>query len=213
MNSYYAPQNGYYPNHYAPAPQLQYAPMPVVQQTSGSGMKVVAGALALLAIGIAAFAVVFGMKNDSGMESTSAQSAPSTVINLPSEINIPSLGSSTAPAPVVVNNPAPRVITVPGEAPVQNQAPVQLPAQSNTDAQAQADADAKAAAATKAANAQKAADLKKQAADLHAQAAQQRTNASLLSPDKEAVKNAVAQADALDAEATSLEAQAAALGG
>ena len=99
MNSYYAPQNGYYPNHYAPAPQLQYAPMPVVQQTSGSGMKVVAGALALLAIGIAAFAVVFGMKKDSGVENTAAQSAPSTVINLPSEINIPSLGSSTPPQP------------------------------------------------------------------------------------------------------------------
>jgi hypothetical protein len=67
MNTYYAPQNGYYPNHYAPAPQQPYAPQPLyasmpVAQSSGQGMKVAAGALALLAIGIAAFAVVFGMK-------------------------------------------------------------------------------------------------------------------------------------------------------
>ena len=44
MNSYYAPQNSHYgyPNvHYAPAPQPQYAPMPVAAaQNSGSGMKI-----------------------------------------------------------------------------------------------------------------------------------------------------------------------------
>ena len=45
MNSYYGPQNSYYgqPNTYdAPAPQPQYAPMPVAPQNSGSGMKMAA---------------------------------------------------------------------------------------------------------------------------------------------------------------------------
>ena len=104
MNSNYGPQNSYYgyPNAQlrtgsaaAVRSDAQYAPMPVAPQNSGSGMKMAAGALALLAIGIGAFAVMFGMKHDSGVENTAAQSAPSTVINLPSEINIPSLSSST----------------------------------------------------------------------------------------------------------------------
>ena len=138
MNSYYGPQNSHYgqPNtYYAPAPQPQYAPQPmyapapVAPQNSGSGMKMAAGALALLAIGIGAFAMVLGMKNSE--TTTAAQSTPSTVFNIPSEINIPSLVDDDSPAtsPVVVNNPAPRVITIPGQAPVQQaprqQAPVQ----------------------------------------------------------------------------------------
>ena len=234
MNGYYGPQNGYYPNQYAPAPhqhyapQPQYAPMPVAQN-SGHGMKVAAGALALLAIGIAAFAVVFGMKKDANVEATAAQSSPSTVINLPSEINMPSLGSSTAPAPVVVNNPAPRVITVPGQAPVQ-QAPVQqAPVQSNANDQAEAEAKAKAEAEAKATaeaeakakadadakaeNVKKAAGLKAIAASKRTAAQQTRLQASLLLDNDPNKAQALAQAAALDAEASSLEAQAAALEG
>ena len=226
MNGYYGPQNGYYPNQYAPAPhqhyapQPQYAPMPVAQN-SGQGMKVAAGALALLAIGIAAFAVVFGMKKDANVEATAAQSSPSTVINLPSEINMPSLGSSTAPAPVVVNNPAPRVITVPGQAPVQ-QAPVQqAPVQSNANDQAEAEAKAKAEAEAKATadadaeaeNVKKAAGLKAIAASKRTAAQQTRLQASLLLDNDPNKAQALAQAAALDAEASSLEAQAAALEG
>jgi len=236
MNGYYGPQNGYYPNQYAPAPhqhyapQPQYAPMPVAQN-SGQGMKVAAGALALLAIGIAAFAVVFGMKKDANVEATAAQSSPSTVINLPSEINMPSLGSSTAPAPVVVNNPAPRVITVPGQAPVQQapvqqapvqQAPVQqAPVQSNANDQAEAEAKAKAEAEAKATadadaeaeNVKKAAGLKAIAASKRTAAQQTRLQASLLLDNDPNKAQALAQAAALDAEASSLEAQAAALEG
>ncbi len=172
MNSYYGPQNSHYgqPNtYYAPAPQPQYAPQPmyapapVAPQNSGSGMKMAAGALALLAIGIGAFALVLGMKNSE--TTTTAQSTPSTVFNIPSEINIPSLVDDDSPStsPVVVNNPAPRVITIPGQAPVQQapaqqapvqQAPVQIPANGNdqakADAQAAADAQAKADAQKKA---------------------------------------------------------------
>ena len=230
MNGYYGPQNGYYPNQYAPAPhqhyapQPQYAPMPVAQN-SGQGMKVAAGALALLAIGIAAFAVVFGMKKDANVEATAAQSSPSTVINLPSEINMPSLGSSTAPAPVVVNNPAPRVITVPGQAPVQQapvqQAPVkqapdqQAPVQSNDNDQAEAEAEAKATADAdaEAENVKKAAGLKAIAASKRTAAQQTRLQASLLLDNDPNKAQALAQAAALDAEASSLEAQAAALEG
>jgi len=239
MNSNFAPQNSYYgyPNtYYAPAPQPQYAPMPAAPQNSGSGMKMAACALALLAIGIGAFALMLGMKN-SNVETTSAQSAPSTVFNIPSEINIPSLDTTASPsAPVVVNNPAPRVITIPGQAPVQQapvqqapvqQAPVQqapvtgngdqakADAQAAADAQAKADAEAKAKAdaETKAANQKKAAALNAEPTSLRAQANQARLDASLLSPDKDAVAKGMAAAQALEDQATAKDAEAAALGG
>jgi outer membrane biosynthesis protein TonB len=200
-------------------------------------MKMAAGALALLAIGIGAFALMLGMKN-SNVETTSAQSAPSTVFNIPSEINIPSLDTTSSPsAPVVVNNPAPRVITIPGQAPVQQapvqqapvqQAPVQqapvngngeqakADAQAAADAQAKADAQKKAdddAAATKAANAQKAQDLKANATALRQQAQQIRIDASLQLPGTAARIAMENQAASLEASATSMEAQAAQLGG
>jgi hypothetical protein len=251
MNTYYAPQNSYYgqPNaYYAQAPQPQYAPMPVAPQNSGSGIKMAAGALGLLAVGIAAFALVLGMNKNSTPENTAAQSAPSTVFNIPSEINIPSLGTTSSPsAPVVVNNPSPRVITIPGQAPVaqapvrevpvQQQAPVQNPVNGNgdqakADAQAAADAQAKAdaqkkadeeaaakkkaddeAAATKAANAQKAKDLRASAANLRQQAEQIRISATLQLPGTPARTAMENQAVSLEASATSMEAQAAQLGG
>ena len=169
---------------------------------------------------------MLGMKN-SNVETTSAQSAPSTVFNIPSEINIPSLDTTASPsAPVVVNNPAPRVITIPGQAPVQ-QAPVQqapvtgngdqakADAQAAADAQAKADAEAKAKAdaETKAANQKKAAALNAEATSLRAQANQARLDASLLSPDKDAVAKGMAAAQALEDQATAKDAEAAALGG
>ena len=211
MNSYYGPQHSHYgyPNAQY-APQHQYAPQPVAPKNSGSGMQMAAGALALLAIGIGAFAVMFSMKHNSGMENTAAQSAPSTVINLPSEINVPSLGSSTPSAPVVVNSPAPRVITVPGQAPAQapaqnpapaqNQAPVQnqSPAQNSADEQKKADAQAKAA---------------QQTASLRAAAQAQRNQATVLRSQAGLNPGLLGEADRLDANAKSLEDQADALGG
>jgi hypothetical protein len=194
--------------------------MPVAPQNSGSGMKMVAGALALLAIGIGAFAMVLGMKNSE--TTTAAQSTPSTVFNIPSEINIPSLVDDDSPStsPVVVNNPAPRVITVPGQAPVQ-QAPRQQqqpvadePVIQGGQGVIQAQKDAEeAAAAAKVANANKAASLRAEAATLREQAGQMRADASLLSPDKEAVAQGMAAAQAIDDQAAAKEAEAAALGG
>ncbi|OBA93227.1 hypothetical protein A5662_20245 [Mycobacteriaceae bacterium 1482268.1] len=243
MNSYYgpqAPQHRYYgPPHayYAPAPQPQYAPVPAAPQNSGSGIKMAAGALALLAVGIGAFAIVFGMKQ-SNVETTSAQSAPSTVFNIPSEISLPSLGGSTSTAPVVVNNPAPRVITVPGQAPVQ-QAPVQqapvaqgqpdnsintdrqakieeqkrLEEQKKLDEQKAKDDATKKEAETKAANAQKAKDLRANAATLRQQAQQIRIDATLQLPGTPARLDMENQAAQLEASAAQMEAEAASLGG
>jgi hypothetical protein len=238
MNSYYGPQNaqyGYASNYgYAPAPAPMY--VQAAPQNSGSGMKIAAGALALLAVGIAAFVLVLGMKKSEA--TTSAQSTPSTVFNIPSEISIPSLqGSTTSAAPVVVNNPAPRVITVPGsvqQAPVQvpvQQAPAQqAPVQQSTGGsqaadQAQKEAQDKAAqeaaakkaaqdaADAKAENVKKAAGLKAVAAGKRTAANDARVNATLLLPGTPERAAAEAQADALDAEAANLEAQAAALEG
>ena len=104
MNSNYGPQNHHYgqpQNHYAQAPQPQYAPQPCTRRCRRPAelrfaMKMAAGALALLAVGIGAFALVMGMKNTE-TTNTAAQSAPQTVINIPSQINIPGLPTSSSP--------------------------------------------------------------------------------------------------------------------
>ena len=83
---------------------------PVAQSSSASkGLLMVAG---LAVVGAAAFGGVFLMNSSSQPEQTAA-STPSTVFNIPSEINIPGLNTNSDPAsPVVVNNPAPiRVFT------------------------------------------------------------------------------------------------------
>ena len=215
MNSYDGPHNsnyGYPNTYYAQAPQPQYAPMPVAAQKSDSGMKMAAAALGLLAVGIAAFAIVLGMNKSSTPENTAAQSTPSTVFNIPSEINIPSLGSSSPSAPVVVNNPTPRVITVPGQAPVQvpaqqapaQQAPVQqAPAQNPADEQKKADEQAKADAEAKAAQ---------EKADAEAKAAQEKAAAEAKAAQEKANQKAglLAQAKAMKNQAATLRAQAAA---
>jgi hypothetical protein len=110
QNNTYAPQyNGY--NGYAPMPQ-QPTPMvaPVAQASSvNTGLLVVAG---LAVVGAAAFGG-FYLTNSSHDAQPTAASAPTTVVNLPSTIEIPSLTTNDDPAsPVIVNNPAPvRVFT------------------------------------------------------------------------------------------------------
>jgi hypothetical protein len=145
-NTYPQPHN-YGPQHdgygYAPMQQpmhqMQQMPMqaaPVAQSAAASkGLLMVAG---LAVVGAAAFGGVFLMNSSSQPEQTAA-SAPSTVFNIPSEINIPGLNTNSDPAsPVVVNKPAPRVFTpsaprstgssasvvsAPATGPVQNPAP------------------------------------------------------------------------------------------
>ena len=116
--TYPQPQN-FGPQHngygYAPMQQpMQQMPMqqmaPVAQSSSASkGLLMIAG---LAVVGAAAFGGVFLMNSSSQPEQTAA-SQPSTVFNIPSEINIPGLNTDSDPAsPVVVNNPAPiRVFT------------------------------------------------------------------------------------------------------
>lgn len=113
------PQNstyGYF-NGYAPMPQQQPMPMqpmpvqaPVAPSAAaGKGLLMVAG---LAVVGAAAFGGVMLMNSSSQPEPTAA-SAPSTVVNLPSTIEIPSLTPQSDPASsVIVNNPGPvRVFT------------------------------------------------------------------------------------------------------
>ena len=115
-NTYPQPQN-YGPQHngYGYAPMQQPMPdaadaAPVAQSSSASkGLLMVAG---IAVVGAAAFGGVYLMNSSSQPEQTAA-SQPSTVFNIPSEINIPGLNTNSDPAsPVVVNNPAPiRVVT------------------------------------------------------------------------------------------------------
>ena len=122
----------------------QMQPMPVAPSSAASkGLLMVAG---IAVVGAAAFGGVYLM-NSSGQPEQTAASQPSTVFNIPSEINIPGLNTNSDPAsPVVVNNPAPvRVVTpsaprstgssapvvsAPATGPVQNPAP-QNPAPQN----------------------------------------------------------------------------------
>src|SRR3954468_18979129 len=143
----YGPQNHGY--GYAPMPQqpmpMQQMPMqqmtPVAQSaTASKGLLMIAG---LAVVGAAAFGGVYLM-NSSSQPTQTAASQPSTVFNIPSEINIPSLtsddGNDPATPPVIVNNPAPaRIVTPsaprsntssPAPAPVQGQAPAPAPAPS-----------------------------------------------------------------------------------
>jgi outer membrane biosynthesis protein TonB len=125
--------NGY---GYAPMQQpmpMQQMPMaaPVAQSaTASKGLLMVAG---IAVVGAAAFGGVMLVNSSSQPEQTAA-SSPSTVLNIPSEINIPGLNTHSDPAssPVVVNNPAPVRVFTPSAprsnntstAPVQQQAPV-----------------------------------------------------------------------------------------
>ncbi len=116
-------------------------PMPVAAPASSAnmGLLVVAG---LAVVGAAAFGGVYLMNSSHEAQPTAA-SAPSTVVNLPSTIEIPSLTPNSDPAsPVIVNNPAPvRVFTpsaprsnnAPAPAPVVAQAPVSAPTGPVTD--------------------------------------------------------------------------------
>ena len=132
QNNNYAPQyNGY--QGYAPMPQQPIAAPVAPSSSANMGLLVVAG---LAVVGAAAFGGVYLMNSSHEAQPTAA-SAPSTVVNLPSTIEIPSLTPNSDPAsPVIVNNPAPvRVFTpsaprsnnAPAPAPVVAQAPVSAP--------------------------------------------------------------------------------------
>jgi hypothetical protein len=109
------PQNASYHNDYAPMPQQPMAVQaPVAKSSStGKGLLFVAG---LAVVGAAAFGGVM-LLNSNGSQSTQTAStsaasatdpAGSTVVNLPSTIDIPALApAQNAPAPVIVNNQAP----------------------------------------------------------------------------------------------------------
>src|SRR4051812_41231138 len=152
--TYPQPQN-YGPQHtgYGYAPMQQPMPMPApmaapaASSSANSGLLMIAG---LAVVGAAAFGGVYLM-NSSDAEPTAA-STPSTVVNIPSEINIPSLTTEKQddPAsPVIVNNPAPsvRVFTPSTPRQVGNPAPVQAqtPAQVQTPANTTKPADTKPA--------------------------------------------------------------------
>ena len=90
---------------------------PVAQSAAaGKGLLVVAG---LAVVGAAAFGGVYLM-NATSAQPAAATSAPATVVNLPSTIEIPSLTPSQegpASVPMIVNNPAPvRVFSPTGPA-------------------------------------------------------------------------------------------------
>src|SRR6478672_11644566 len=147
QNQNFGPQhNGY---GYAPMqqPMPMQAPMaaPAASSSTNSGLLMIAG---LAVVGAAAFGGVYLM-NSSEAEPTAA-STPSTVFNIPSEINIPSLTTEQQddPAsPVIVNNPAPSVRVFTPSAPRTVNAPVQSqsPAQSQTPANTTKPADTKPA--------------------------------------------------------------------
>jgi len=136
----YAPQPNYvygsYYNEQAPMPQQ---PMPVqapVAQSSsaGKGLLFVAG---LAVVGAAAFGGVYLM-NSTNSEPTAATAAapsvePSTVVNLPKTVNVPSAPapSGLASVPMIVNNPAPVRVSGPAfsaQKPVAVPKPVIAPA-------------------------------------------------------------------------------------
>ncbi|PEG37512.1 hypothetical protein CQY20_16110, partial [Mycolicibacterium agri] len=124
MYSHYPqhPTYGPYHNGYAPAPHPVQAP--AQPSTANKGLLAVAG---LAVAGAAAFGGVYLMNSTSAEPAASTAAAPSTVINLPSTIDIPSLTSSgdgPASVPVIVNNPAP--VRVNGPA-VNNPAPAPAP--------------------------------------------------------------------------------------
>ena len=137
QNQNFGPQH----NGYGYAPMQQ--PMPMQDADGRAGRAVLAAGKGLLmvaglaVVGAAAFGGVYLM-NSSEAEPTAA-STPSTVFNIPSEINIPSLTTEQQddPAsPVIVNNPAPSVRVFTPSAPRTVNAPVQsqAPAPSQTPA-------------------------------------------------------------------------------
>ncbi len=137
-NSYDPYYNGY--NNYAPMPQPMPVQAPVAQSAAATkGLLMVAG---LAVVGAVAFGGVMLMNSNSQPEPTAA-STPSTVVNLPSTIEIPSLTPSQdgpSSVPVIVNNPAPVRVYSPGS-PAIAPAPAAAPAPAPAPAAAPAPAD------------------------------------------------------------------------
>ena len=112
----YSPEPNY--GYYNEQVQMPQQPMPVQapgarSSSAGKGLLFVAG---LAVVGAASFAGVMLLNSsDSQPTETAATSSPgvsdpagSTIVNLPSAVDIPSLApAQNAPAPVIVNNPAP----------------------------------------------------------------------------------------------------------
>ncbi len=126
QNNSYDPYYNCY-NNYAPVPQPMPVQAPVAQSAAATkGLLMIAG---LAVVGAVAFGGVMLMNSNSQPESTAA-STPSTVVNLPSTIEIPSLTPSQdgpSSVPVIVNNPAPVRVYSPGS-PAIAPAPAAAPA-------------------------------------------------------------------------------------
>jgi len=106
QNNTYAPQyNGYAPMQQPMQPMAMAAP--AAQASSANmGLLAIAG---LAIVGAATFGGVYLMNSSHDVQpAATTAAAPSTVVNLPSTIQIPGLTPNNDPAsPVVVNNPAP----------------------------------------------------------------------------------------------------------
>ncbi|MGZ6779881.1 MAG: hypothetical protein ACXVGO_12890 [Mycobacterium sp.] len=134
QNNSYAPQyNGYH--GYAPM-QQQMQPMAVAAPAAQSspanmGLMMIAG---LAVVGAAAFGGVYLMNSSHDTQpAATAAAVPSTVVNLPSEINVPGLTTQNDPAsPVIVNNPGPVRVFTPS-APRSVSAPAVAPDPAKTD--------------------------------------------------------------------------------
>lgn len=153
----YAPEpqygHGSYYGEQAPMPQQ---PLPVQapaakSSSAGKGLMFVAG---LAVIGAAAFGGVYLMNSASPENTTTTSAAPAAaeapVVNLPSAIDIPALvPAQNAPAPVIVNNPAPIHVSGQTSAPrsIASQKPVVSAQKPNVAAQKPIAAPAPAAAA------------------------------------------------------------------
>ena len=146
------PNYGYdsYYGEQAPLPQ-QPVQAPIGQPSSssaGKGLLFVAG---LAVVGAAAFGGIYLMNSTSAEPTASTSAAPAAaqapVVNLPSAVDIPALApAQSAPAPVIINNPAPIRVSGPVSSPRSIAAPKQIASSKPVTGQAPAAAPAPAPA-------------------------------------------------------------------
>ena len=155
----YSPEPNYgYGSYYGEQAPLPQQPAPIAQPSSssssaGKGLLFVAG---LAVVGAAAFGGIYLMDSTSAEPTASTSAAPAAaqapIVNLPSAVDIPALAPAhSAPAPVIVNNPAPIRVSGPVSSPRSIAAPKQIaspkPVTGSAPAAAAAPAPAPAAAA------------------------------------------------------------------
>jgi outer membrane biosynthesis protein TonB len=125
--------NASYYNAYAPMPQQPMQAPVAKSSSSGKGLLWVAG---LAVVGAAAFGGVMLLNsNDAQSTQTASTTTPatdtteSTIVNLPSAVDIPALApAQNAPAPVIVNNSTPVRVNGPAFAPKPVTVPTPKPA-------------------------------------------------------------------------------------